>query len=86
MSGPKFYKRGSSDKRGGEDTPHYAYLASAINMFSDLAREREQNMELDGGKMPVFTFSGSDESDNDQPLDRSEANETIKKYKATEPT
>ena len=43
---------------------------------------------VDGGQMPVFTFSGSDSSDNDPPIDQSEGHwhETIKKFKATELT
>ena len=40
-------------------------------------------MELDGRKMPVLTLSGSEASDNDRPLDRSEEHETIKEYSAT---
>ena len=85
-SEPKAKKRGSRDESGGEDILHYAHLAPAINMFSDLVREREPNMELDGGKMSVFTFSGSDASDNDQSLDQSEEHETTKEYKAMDPT
>ena len=77
-------------RRGGEYstqyTPHYSYLASEINMFSDLVREREPNMELDRSKMPVFTFLGSDANDNNQPLDQSKEHETMKEYKETEPT
>ena len=38
-------------------------------MCSDLVKEREPNMELDGGKMPVFAFSGSGASENDQSSD-----------------
>ena len=47
-------------------------------MASDLVREREPNIELNGGKMPMFTFSGSDASDNDQSLDQSEEHDTTK--------
>ena len=55
-------------------------------MFSDLVREHEPKMQLDGGKMPVFTFSESDASDNDKPPDQSEEHEATEKYKAVEPT
>ena len=57
-SGPKFNKRGSSDESCGEDTPHFSHLESAMNMVVDLIwdHDSELNMELDGGKMPVFTF------------------------------
>lgn len=43
-------------------------------------------MELDECKMPVFTFSGSDTSDNDQSLAQSEEHSISKEYKTMEPT
>ena len=82
-SGQKTGKRGSSEESCGEDTPHYKHLASASNMFSDWVREREQNMELDGGKMPVLTFSGSDASDNDKPPDQSEKHAVTRQRRST---
>ena len=51
-SGPKFNKRGSSDEIRGVDTRQYAFFYQQLT--SNLGREREQNMELDGGKMQVF--------------------------------
>ena len=55
-------------------------------MVSDLIREREPNMELDGGKMPVFAFSGSGASENDQSSDLWGEHKTTKEYKAIDQT
>ena len=76
----------SSTESGGEYTHHYRYFSSAINMVSDLIREREPNMEVDGCKMPEFTFSGSDASDNYQLSDQSEEHKTTKECKAMDQT
>ena len=43
-------------------------------------------MELDGGKIAGFTFSGSDAIDRVQSLDQSEEHKTTKEYKAMDQT
>ena len=72
-SRPKFNKGGSSDESGGEESHQYAFFfSSMIDSVSDLITEREPNMDLVGGKMQLFTFSGSDMNDDEHPSTQTE--------------